>query len=88
MPALHLKIDLHTHSTYSDGLARPQDILEGAREKGLDGLAITDHHTLDGYFSVRDMEGDLLIIPGFEVETEAGHILVWVLRNFRHASRV
>ena len=76
MPALHLKIDLHTHSTYSDGLGRPEDILEGAREKGLDGLAITDHHTLDGYFSVRDMEGDLLIIPGFEVETEAGHILV------------
>ena len=52
MPALHLKIDLHTHSTYSDGLARPEYILEGAREKGLDGLAITDHHTLDNQMGV------------------------------------
>jgi predicted metal-dependent phosphoesterase TrpH len=76
MPALHLKIDLHTHSTCSDGLGRPEDIIESAKGKGLDGLAITDHNTLDGYFSVSDMEGDLLIIPGFEVETEAGHILV------------
>jgi len=50
--------------------------LEHARAKGLDGLAITDHSILEGYFRAREVESDLLLIPGYEVETEAGHILV------------
>jgi len=46
---LRLKIDLHVHSAYSDGLGDIHDILKTARLKGLDGLAITDHDTLKGY---------------------------------------
>jgi predicted metal-dependent phosphoesterase TrpH len=73
---LNLKLDLHTHSSYSDGLGDPQDLLECARKKGLDGLAITDHNTLEGYFKAKEYAGNLLLVPGYEVETEAGHILV------------
>ena len=73
---LNLKIDLHTHSSYSDGLGNPQDILECARKKGLDGLAITDHNTLEGYFKAKEYDSNLLLVPGYEVDTEAGHILV------------
>jgi len=42
----------------------------------LDGFAITDHNTLDGYFEVKNYDCGLMIIPGYEVETDAGHILV------------
>ena len=73
---LNLKIDLHTHSSYSDGLGNPQEILECARKKGLDGLAITDHNTLEGYFKAKEGDSNLLLVPGYEVDTEAGHILV------------
>ena len=73
---LNLKIDLHTHSSFSDGLGNPQDILECARKKGLDGLAITDHNTLEGYYKAKEYDSNLLLMPGYEVETKAGHILV------------
>jgi predicted metal-dependent phosphoesterase TrpH len=73
---LHLKLDLHVHSYYSDGLGAIENILEAARNTDLDGLAITDHDTLDGYFRAKGMDSGLLLIPGYEIETKAGHILV------------
>ena len=69
---LNLKIDLHTHSSYSDGLGTPRSILECARKKGLDGLAITDHNTLEGYYKAKEYDSNLLLVPGYEVETKAG----------------
>jgi len=73
---LRLKIDLHVHTSFSDGLGAPVDILGRADARGLDGLAITDHDTLEGFFRAKELDSDLLLIPGYEVETEAGHILV------------
>lgn len=73
---VRLKIDLHVHTSFSDGLGAPVDILGRADARGLDGLAITDHDTLEGFFRAKELDSDLLLIPGYEVETEAGHILV------------
>lgn len=87
MPPISLKIDLHVHAHYSDGLGTPEDILEHAMKKGLDGLAITDHNTLDGYFRAREIDSGLFIVPGFEVTTEAGHILVLGLDELPPRSR-
>lgn len=42
--------DLHSHTTASDGLLTPIELLERARLQGVDMLAITDHDTLAGYF--------------------------------------
>jgi len=53
---LNLKIDLHTHSNYSDGIDSPLDILKAAILMDLDGFAITDHNTLDGYFEVKNYD--------------------------------
>lgn len=39
--------DLHTHTNYSDGLDSPTDLIDKAINKGLDGIAITDHDTVD-----------------------------------------
>ncbi len=43
-----MKVDLHTHTTCSDGTLTPKDLLYYAKEKGLDAIAITDHDCLRG----------------------------------------
>jgi len=42
-------IDLHTHTTASDGTYTPSQLIDLAIEKDLTALAITDHDTIDGY---------------------------------------
>jgi len=74
--SLKIKIDPHIHSIHSDGSSTIEEIIRSAMEKGLHGIAITDHNTLEGYHKVKVYDGDLLIIPGFEVVTDAGHVLV------------
>ena len=44
----HVNIDLHIHTTASDGTCSPSEILEIARDSGLGAIAITDHDTIDG----------------------------------------
>lgn len=73
---LHLKIDFHVHTLYSDGTGSVKDVLRAAEHKGLDGLAITDHDTLEGYFEAKSCNSHLVVLPGYEVVTDAGHILV------------
>jgi len=52
-----------------------------ARRKGLDGVAVTDHDTVDGALkackiaSEMGMKHQLIVIPGIEVSTKRGHIL-------------
>lgn len=81
MLSLRLKIDLHVHSSCSDGLGAPEDVLERAEARGLDGLAITDHNTLEGYFRAREVGSGLILVPGYEVVTDSGHILVYGLEE-------
>lgn len=73
---MHLRIDFHVHTVYSDGLGSVRDVLRVARRRGLDGLAITDHNTVDGYLAAKSFRGEMLILPGYEVTTDSGHILV------------
>jgi predicted metal-dependent phosphoesterase TrpH len=44
-----MRIDLHAHSTASDGTSAPTDVVRRARAAGLDVLALTDHDTVAGY---------------------------------------
>ena len=74
--SLRIKIDPHIHSMYSDGSSTIEEIIRSAMEKGLHGIAITDHNTLEGYHKAKARDSDLLKIPGFEVSTDAGHVLV------------
>ena len=74
-------LDLHVHTNYSsDGHDSVARIIEVARVRGLDGLAICDHNTMAGVRAARDFvaahELDFLIIPGIEVTTSQGHLLV------------
>ena len=39
---------MHIHSTASDGVFTPQQLVKWAKDKGLSGIAITDHDSVDG----------------------------------------
>ena len=75
-----MKFDLHIHSTYSDGHADVNEIIKVAKRRGLDGIAITDHDTMRGIPAARryikDQKLDLVLIPGIEVSTSEGHLIV------------
>ena len=43
-----LMIDLHAHTTYSDGTLSPRELVELAAEIGLSAVAVTDHDSIDG----------------------------------------
>src|SRR5260370_32041034 len=62
-------IDLHTHSTASDGLYTPSELLHHAKAAGIRVLALTDHDTTNGLQeaaqTARDL--DIELIPGIEI---------------------
>jgi predicted metal-dependent phosphoesterase TrpH len=69
-------VDLHFHSTYSDGLSRIDKIAARARQLGI-GIAITDHNEIRGALEI-DQYQDLLSIPGIELTvSEGSHLLVY-----------
>jgi len=76
--------DLHTHSTFSDGTQTITENVAMAIERGLDGIAITDHDTTAGYAEAyAAAEGtDLEIIPGIEFSAEYEGASLHVLAYF------
>ncbi|MGP1437756.1 MAG: PHP domain-containing protein [Treponema sp.] len=64
-------IDLHTHSTASDGTYTPSQLVNKAIELGLKVIALTDHDTLKGIQEAREAAKDRIIfIPGVEISIE------------------
>jgi predicted metal-dependent phosphoesterase TrpH len=80
-----LRIDLHCHSFFSgDGVSSPEELIDAARRKGLNGFVMTDHNTCDAVKYMLDRElmredglpvEGFLVIPGVEVTTAEGHLL-------------
>jgi hypothetical protein len=67
------KIDLHIHTSYSaDGEVEPGEIVNTAKQKGLEAIAITDHDTVDGLEEGIEVakEQNLEMIPGIELDTQ------------------
>lgn len=72
-----LSADLHIHTACSgDGESQVAEVLTAARAAGLDVIAITDHDTTDGCAIAAGLSDDILVIPGVEVTTMQGHLLV------------
>jgi len=72
-----LTCDLHVHTNFSkDGESSVEEILKRAEEVGLDAIAITDHDSVDGVKKALTCSTTVLIIPGIEVSTKQGHLLV------------
>jgi hypothetical protein len=67
-----MAIDLHSHSTASDGSESPAEVVRTALELGLTALALTDHDTQEGLEEARQAAGStgLELIPGTELSLE------------------
>ena len=72
-----MKFDLHTHTKYSsDGIIEPDKVVKTAIKRGLSGIAITDHDTLEGSLMAKKYETeDFEVIIGSEISTERGEII-------------
>jgi predicted metal-dependent phosphoesterase TrpH len=67
-PAPETRVDLHLHTTWSDGLYTPAQLVELARRSGLAAIAITDHDTVAGIAEARAAApAGPEIVPGVEI---------------------
>ena len=77
-------IDLHTHTTFSDGSQTPTQLVEEAAALGLTAVAVTDHDTVDGLPEAL-AAGERLgidVIPGVEINLEHDRVTMDMLGYF------
>ena len=79
-------IDIHTHTRprSEDSLLTPSELIEQAKRAGLDGICVTEH---DWFWDADELaalnkEHNFLILPGVELNTEDGHLLVFGLEKY------
>ena len=79
-----MKFELHCHSHYSvgtkivwEGLNSPREIVETAKRKGLDGVAITDHDSNRSWTEAERaaIREGIIFIKGIEISTNKGHVI-------------
>jgi predicted metal-dependent phosphoesterase TrpH len=77
-------IDLHTHSTFSDGTSTPTELVNLAEHTGLTAFALTDHDTVDGIDEGLEAagDGDVLFIPGVELSAQIDRGVLHILGLF------
>lgn len=80
--------DLHVHTNHSDGMFSPEKVIDLARERNLQGIAITDHDTVSGIDIAMDFSKNyknFKVIPGIEFSTifndEEVHILGYFINH-------
>jgi predicted metal-dependent phosphoesterase TrpH len=79
------RVDLHIHSTASDGRLTPAEVIEEAAEKGMSYIALADHDTVDGIAAARAAAKslpNLTVIPGIEISTDIPQGEVHILGYF------
>lgn len=76
--------DLHMHTTYSDGVFTPDEVVLKANKKGLAAIAITDHDSINGIDEAIEagITHGIGIIPGIELSTMCGDREVHLLGYF------
>lgn len=88
------RADLHTHSTFSDGVLSPTELIALAYRRGVRIMALTDHDTIEGLpeaFATTARYPDLTLIPGVEISTDIpgsevhilGHFIDWQDQEFQ-----
>lgn len=76
-----MRIDLHTHSFYSDGTESPAELVDSARAAGLDVIGLVDHDTVAGWEeAARAAQGSgIALVRGMEVTARVGETSVHIL---------
>lgn len=74
-------VDLHSHTTASDGVCSPTENVRLAAEAGLVALAITDHDTINGIAEAQraGKKYNVIVIPGVEISTAVGNRDIHIL---------
>ncbi|HJY64519.1 MAG TPA: PHP domain-containing protein [Ignavibacteria bacterium] len=81
----NIKVDLHLHTYYSDGIYSPEELISKAKNAGLSVISITDHDNVDAINEAVPIakESGLEIIPGVEISAEHNgketHILAYYI---------
>lgn len=81
---MHQRIDLHTHSTASDGTLTPTELMRAAKQAGLSAIALTDHDTFEGLPEARaeaERQG-VELVPGCELSLDYGGLPTHLLALF------
>ncbi len=65
-------VDLHTHSTASDGILTPVELVSRAADKGVTQLALTDHDTMAGFYAAKAeaQRRNIQLVPGIEFSSQ------------------
>jgi predicted metal-dependent phosphoesterase TrpH len=71
-----IKLDMHVHTiTSKDSTNRYEKIVETCKEKGINGLVISDHNSIDGAHKMQELANGIKIIVGEEIKTKQGEII-------------
>lgn len=83
-----VKVDFHVHTSASDGVLSPSQIVERAKMNNLKYLAITDHDTLTGLKEgiSKSIKNGITLIPGIELSTQHNNESVHILGFFKGRS--
>lgn len=78
------KWDLHLHSTASDGKCTPEELIDESIAKGIEVIALTDHHTVNNINEIKRLgkEKGISVITGIEFRTEYGQKSVHMIGLF------
>ena len=82
-------VDLHTHSFYSDGTLSPEEIINEAKEKGVQVISITDHNVLEAYNNFNIDDNEIRIIKGVEIDSKfEDNVLHLLAYNFENTEKL
>lgn len=92
---IFLLVDLHTHTTSSDGTFKPKELVEKAKLIGIEVLAITDHDTVSAFDEINgfyEEDEEIMVIKGVEISadypTDSLHILGFNFKDIKTVGNV
>ena len=66
-----MKIDLHTHTTYSDGTDNPSELINKALAAGITIIGLTDHDSISGWQEATNaLRSGISLVPGAEISCQ------------------
>ncbi len=87
---MYTRGDFHLHTTASDGKLSPKELVNAAKNEGLDIMSVTDHDTIHGIHEAV-LEGEKIgikVIPGLELSTLYHNENIHILGYFRNTSQI
>lgn len=77
----YIRVDFHTHTEYSpDSLITPLKLIETAKRKGINKVAVTDHDEMIGAYYAKEIDPET-VITGSEIQTTCGEILAFFMNE-------